>query len=435
MKRMKIPCFYGTLSASSGIKIRCHPLLKHPLTSSTLVQGGNMQFLCKLTQWMLVGLTVLMIGMNLQQPIPLLAFILALVVILPPLKHMWSQKLPPLSKGWVRGILWLTVVTIGLGTIVNVSAQEQAEALAKQKSVPELIEILQKTTAQRAPAALALGIKRDRQAVVPLIAALSSHQPNSTPETRAAAAVALGQLQDARALEPLVASINAAAAEEKQAVHRAIAQVTQKNPQLVEKFLPAFKTADEKATQILAAMGAPTAPHVIPSLKDENAMVRRHAATVLAETGDQQAIKPLVANLTDWYSCDVAGKALTKLGWQPQTAAEQVHLWVALRQADQLKRHPSQTREVLLKDVQAEASGTIEYGIYTFISLGDRSILPTLTQLLTNRGHKTMAQVYLNSGEETLKKAGEAWATAQGYTIKQTFQKAHTARWGELSRQ
>jgi hypothetical protein len=38
MKRMRIPYFYGTLFASSGIKIRCHPLLKHPLRKKMSVK-------------------------------------------------------------------------------------------------------------------------------------------------------------------------------------------------------------------------------------------------------------------------------------------------------------------------------------------------------------------------------------------------------------
>jgi hypothetical protein len=391
-----------------------------------------MQSLCKLAQWFLVGLTALIVSLNLKQAIALVFFLLALVVILPPMKRIWVQKLPLMAQGWLRGIIWLVVISIGFNLLTDVSAQAEAETLAKQKNVSELIQILQKQEGQQEAAALALGIKQDRQAVTPLIAALSDQGSRSTPETRAAAAIALGQLQDARALDPLVGSINAADAQEKEAVRRAIAQVTLKNPKLVNQFLPAFKQADEKATQVLSAMGAPTAIPVIPSLKDENAMVRRNAATVLAETGNQQAIQPLVANLTDWYSCDVVGKALTKLKWQPRTEAEKVHLWVALRQSNQLKQNSAQTRKTLLQDVQSEEIGKIEYGIYTFISLGDRSILPTLTQLLTNKGNRNMAQVYLNSGEASLEKAGKDWAIAQRYEVKQTFKKSHTARWGEL---
>lgn len=69
------------------------------------------------------------------------------------------------------------------------------------------------------------------------------------------------------------------------------------------------------------------------------------------------------------------------------------------------------TKQVLLDDVAGNAR-RVEYGLYSFMGIGNRDILPELVNLLNQRGNETIALVYLNCGEPTLEKAAQDWAIA-----------------------
>ena len=66
------------------------------------------------------------------------------------------------------------------------------------------------------------------------------------------------------------------------------------------------------------------------------------------------------------------------------------------------------------------------------MSIGEREILPTLIELLNQRGNVTMVNADLNCGEPTLEKAARDWAQARGYRIIQTRRNDQIVPWGGM---
>ena len=59
--------------------------------------------------------------------------------------------------------------------------------------------------------------------------------------------------------------------------------------------------------------------------------------------------------------------------------------------------------------MQSNRSQTIEYGINTFIALGEAEIIPKLLEFLEERGNLSIAELYLHSGREELVNTAEIW--------------------------
>jgi hypothetical protein len=67
---------------------------------------------------------------------------------------------------------------------------------------------------------------------------------------------------------------------------------------------------------------------------------------------------------------------------------------------------------------------------HTFISRGDASRIPELINLLNRFGDVTLAEDFINCGNEVLFNAGANWGKAHGYEI-QTGDGSHRVRWGK----
>jgi HEAT repeat protein len=130
--------------------------------------------------------------------------------------------------------------------------------LKRRRDVAELIALLQHRSARvRRTAANALVSIPDRRSLEPLVAALGDEDP----PVRANAALALGEFEDARAETPLAA--------------------------IVEPLATALKDPDPSvrvmAASALGRMKDPRAVgHLESALEDENELVRKAAAAVLA---------------------------------------------------------------------------------------------------------------------------------------------------------
>ncbi|NVM21382.1 MAG: HEAT repeat domain-containing protein [Desulfobacterales bacterium] len=66
--------------------------------------------------------------------------------------------------------------------------------------------------------------------------------------------------------------------------------------------LPRSDSLGRQPVEILAKVGKPAAEHLIAALKDNDPLVRRHAAQALGEIKEPRAVKPLVAALKDTNS-------------------------------------------------------------------------------------------------------------------------------------
>lgn len=141
----------------------------------------------------------------------------------------------------------------------------------------------------------------------------------------------------------------------------------------------------------------------------------------------------LVRALPDWWGGQAIAGALVKLGWQPATLTEKIHLDVVRRNGNSLRNIWPQTKEVLLNDIKNNDTNYlyIENALYAFIGIGKKEIITELISLLNDYGNKTIAEAYLNCGSQELYDVGKDWANANGYTI-YTTPGTISIHWGNM---
>lgn len=226
----------------------------------------------------------------------------------------------------------------------------------------------------RAEAAEALGVRKDPQAVEPLLAALK----DKDPEVRRRAAGALREIGDPQAVEPLLAALK----DEDAGVRweAAVAQWEIKDPRAVEPLLAALKDEEEdvriEAKRALVNMGAPAVEALLAALKDKDWRVRRGAARALGEIKNVRAVEALRAALKG-------------------------------------------------KDLEVVAGA---YGF--FLRRGESGTEAVLIKALNEHGDKEMAIGFLNSGNRQLEGAARSWAARHGYQVMQWPAGSLGPRWG-----
>jgi hypothetical protein len=137
----------------------------------------------------------------------------------------------------------------------------------------------------------------------------------------------------------------------------------------------------------------------------------------------------LICSLQKWHAASVAAEVLEKNSWQPYSIEEKIHFQVAKRNGSILKKNWTQTKHVLLNDVESQEYKHIENALYALIGLGRDEIIPLLIEKLNTKGNKTMAEAFLNCGHTELDKAAKEWARRYGYTIQKGFG-AYPVSWG-----
>jgi len=279
----------------------------------------------------------------------------------------------------------------------------------------------------REKAAQALGKIGDSRAVEPLINALK----DESLLVREGAAIALGKIGDSRAVEPLINALR----DESWIVRKEAAEVLGKigDSRAVEPLIKALRDEDEgvreRAAEALGKLGKIAVEPLIKALKNESKWVRWGAAEALGNIGDSRAVEPLISTLQDWYAGSTAAEALDKLGWKPESIKDKVHYFVAKRDGYNLEKIWAQTKKVLLEDVESNKYRIIENALYAFIGIGKTEIIPELIDILNRKGTKTMAEAYLNCGNEELYNATRDWASRHGYIIVPGAG-AHPVSWG-----
>jgi hypothetical protein len=324
----------------------------------------------------------------------------------------------------------LICVSLLLLTIVGCGKDARITQLESAKDTKGLIALLQQQDKVSAQAAEALGTIGDKQAVESLITALKSAPER---ETRRSAAEALGKIKDARAAKPLMEAMAESDQILKRKAKDALKEIATKEPKVIKMLVATLKQDNAEAKAVLVSVGQPAVDPLIAALKDVNGSTRLNAASALGDIGDRKAIQPLVANLTDWGISPIVGSSLERMQWQPTNDREKIHYLIALGDADELRKNWQTTKSVLLKDVESEDYKSIQFGLYSFISLGNQEIIPTLVNSLNNNGNKKMALAYLNSNQPALEKAAQDWAANRGYQVVRTARKdVQPVKWGGL---
>ncbi|MDJ0620105.1 MAG: HEAT repeat domain-containing protein [Calothrix sp. MO_192.B10] len=319
------------------------------------------------------------------------------------------------------GLLLLTTTACG-------GQDSRITKLESEKNVTELVSLLQKQDSLSAQAAEALGNIGDKQAVQPLITALSSEDK----AIRENAATALGKIKDTRAVQPLLKALKDKVPKVRNAAQTALAEIAKTDSKVLQSLMPGLKQINLPLRGVFAKIGTPAVNPLINALKDSNPVMRLNAAAILGNIGDRKAIEPLKQNLTDWYSNKFVGQALTKLNWEPQSDEDTIHLLVAQKKGEELRQNWDKTKKVLLQDIQSKNYRQIQNGLYAFINIGDKDIVNELVKILDTKGNKTMALAYLNSREENLENAARKWAKQRGFRIVKAkkSQTVQPVKWG-----
>jgi HEAT repeat protein len=210
----------------------------------------------------------------------------------------------------------------------------------------------------RQAAARALGLIRDKRALVPLVAALkdtdyqvrrevvealaclceTADQPllaalnDPSPEVRLAAVKAVGKIKDPAALVSLQSKLDDADGQVREAVWRALALLGWQPALAREEVMRAIAYGD---FQRAIGAGAAAVEPLFEVFRSGDALLREKVIHTLVRIGPP-AIRPLTATLQD-NERDVrhaAVQVLSTLGWQPEDTAQRVRLAIATGRYD-----------------------------------------------------------------------------------------------------
>jgi hypothetical protein len=146
--------------------------------------------------------------------------------------------------------------------------------------------------------------------------------------------------------------------------------------------------------------------------------------------GARQAIPELIEIMQIWDSGEAAAEALVAMGWSPVSQVDKVHFWVAQRNKKILIANWSDTKKILLKDAISGNYNAANNAVYAFIIIGKKEIIPDLIRILNTYGEVSLAETYLNCGNDELGEAAETWASEHGYSVSYSGGGSSAASWG-----
>jgi len=285
-----------------------------------------------------------------------------------------------------------------------------SSASPAREDAPKTMPTSMATSDAQPPAAIG------KPAVEPLISSLKDQDCN-VRESAVMELIALGQ----PAVETLIPYLKHKDENVRSGIAQALGKLGDKRA--VKPLIGCLKDKDQyvrsDAAEALGELGDRMAVEPLTTcLKDDDAIVRCQAFVALESLGVARTADELAEELPEWGINYRLGAALEKLGWKPATDVEQVYFWVCKRDGKHLRMNWEKTKQVLLADVQSGNKRKIDNAVYSFVSIGNEDIIPTLIDILNNdHGTKEMAEAYLNCGHGQLDKAARAWAAAHGYEI------------------
>lgn len=309
----------------------------------------------------------------------------------------------------------------------------------------------------------ALSTINDPRTIQPIVDALKDYQPS----VRLAAANALNNINDKRATSALKNSLGDLDVRVRGAVRKTL---------LAKNWLP--ENDVEKAHYCIAKrdwnmceeVGKPAIQPLLLELKQDDSPYQVEAARVLGQIKDPTAIQPLIdaitntqwlddefrhkmlinstsralqkfgiqavpalkSTLTQWYTAQYTAPILQDIGWVPRTEEEEIHYLVAKRANNDLQALWSDTKRVLMKDIESKDSDRISNALYAFIGIGREEIISDLLKLLDNNGSVQIAEAYLNSGNEKLVNGAVNWTSDRGMVVNKYSEGNSPVEWGKL---
>lgn len=238
------------------------------------------------------------------------------------------------------------------------------------------------------------------RAVVDL--ALASGKPARYQEVR--------RLEGA-AVEPLLAWLRAADTATRTQAAQLLTDLGYSPQTEIEQAWWALATKDWAT---LEKLGPIAADPLALLLNEEDEQVLQKAVDLLVKLADPRAAPFLARRMPNWRQRHQLCQQLQRLGWQPQTDAEQVYWRVAAHDWDWLDDHWETTKRILLDDLRSAEFRRIEHAAYALITIGREEIIPDLIQALEKHGTKEMAETFANSGQVRLREAAERWVAQRG---------------------
>ncbi len=167
----------------------------------------------------------------------------------------------------------------------------------------------------------------------------------------------------------------------------------------------------------LARIGDPALGAVEGLLRDDRPELRTAGISILDLIGSSRAVNRLADALPDWECGTRAAAALDHWRWRPQDDAQLVHYLIARRDNFGLFEKTAIAGPVLKSDLESGDRQRVENAAITSVALGVTEAVPRLIGILGQEGSELLASAYVNSGLDTLARAGRDWAARNGYVL------------------
>jgi HEAT repeat protein len=274
-------------------------------------------------------------------------------------------------------------------------------AISKDKAgAPVLLNALQgEYFTVRASAAKALGRIGDEKAIQPLLKALQDPEA----EVRSGACLGLGLFKDPSTFDEITnVLLDDEKIEVRQAAARALGYTAHPAalPFLMEALHDSYwwyerEHAAGDLLNAIAKMGTVAVEPLIGELKDKEGTVRKFAATLLGQIGDQRAIEPLGMALYDLHHevGEASALALANFGARSLDvlveALSHPEMWIRIHSVQALSKiKDSQIAPTLLEMLDDPEREVKKQVIQALGGLNNASVLPALQAIMSNRADR-----------------------------------------------
>jgi HEAT repeat protein len=311
-----------------------------------------------------------------------------------------------------------------LNDTVRVAVLHALPAFGESIAAPLLLGALDgQRPATRIAAAQGLGRLAHRRMPLGLpkvTARLVSLLSDRNSDVALAAVRALGMTRDSAAAEPLTRFIRKLGTAPRENANPK-PEVLSPNPDLELSVsslgLPSKGVPEVSVIRALARIGDPALRAVETLLQDDRPELREAGISVLDLIGSSRAVSRLADALPDWECGTRAAEALDHWHWKPQNDAQLIHYLIARRDNYGLFVKTALAGPVLKSDLESGDRRQVENAAITSVALGVTEVVPRLIEVLGQQGSEILASAYVNSGLDTLARAGRDWAAHHGYVL------------------
>lgn len=294
-----------------------------------------------------------------------------------------------------------------LMAVVGVAGGAQAEVKSAIRhfgaaAIPSAVVQVMNSTSSASQAAEIL-----RDIGPPAVDPVAPYLVSDNPSVCVKAIDLLGTIGDPRAAAPIASLLSSDNPTVRASAAKALGAI---GPQAADALISVLSNGNDAArVQAIDLLGRWKEPRAVEALAavlaNGNPAVRKGAANALGYIRDARAVPSLITVLGD--------------------PSEDVR-WAA---ADALVAMPSGT-ETLVAAINSYSLEVIAGAYPFYIRKGIPGSEPVLNDALDSFGYETMAEDYLNCGNDKLESAAEAWAHRNGYRITHSYGAATGPKWG-----